>query len=101
MLRTTVIYRHTAKGWFDLEYYKSTHAALVIKKLKPLGLLRFEIDTPVEESPKYIVRADLLFDSAQKFDSALSEVGAQLMADTENFTNLEPEIRQSNVVTSI
>lgn len=74
MYKVSVMYPNQKGSRFDLEYYRTTHMALVEKHMKPFGLLRAEILRGIS--------------------------GGILRADIPNFTDVTP-IRQISEVLTI
>lgn len=101
MIRFSALYPDRDGGRFDHEYYESEHRRLVQDRLSPLGLLRVEMDRGVagadgSEAP-FAASGHLYFESLEKLEAALAAHGEEVMADTPNFTNLEPVVQISRI----
>ena len=103
MIRVSVYYPNAPNGKFDLDYYASKHMGLVSDRLKPLGLLKWEIDkglaggTPDAPAP-FVAIGHIYFNSVADFQKAFGAHAAEIMADIPNFTNLEPQIQVNEVM---
>lgn len=97
MIRIAVLYPHAEKKTFDAKYYSDTHFALVREKLVPLGLQGLEFDQGLQQAgpQPFAAVGYLLFESLAAFQEAFAQVGAELMADIPNFTNIEPLVQVS------
>ncbi len=103
VVRLTVMYDGNVEGGtFDHEYYRTTHRRLVLEKMGPLGLLGAEINRGIaagDGGPAPLVAAGhVLFSSLEALQAALEEVGAEVLGDIPNFTNIPPTIQISEVV---
>jgi len=89
---------------FDLEYYRTTHMALVEKHMKPFGLRRAEVlrgisGGGVQPAP-YLCIGNLYFDSADAYEKGGVASGGVLRVDIPNFTDVAL-IRQISEVLTI
>ncbi len=104
MIRVIGIYRWAEGASFDHQYYQNTHMQLTRDLLTPLGLVRLEADRYLAANlvaPGTIIAAShAYFPSIEIAKTALSAVGATLMADVANYTTLKPELSFA-VVTSV
>ena len=96
MIRVAVLYPNAADASFDVQYYKDKHMKLVREKLDPLGMLGCEVDAGLagmdDQPPPYLAIGYLFFETADQFHSAFDKVGAELVADVPNYTNIQPVI---------
>jgi uncharacterized protein (TIGR02118 family) len=87
---------------FDYAYYKNTHMKLVEEAMKPHGLIRVEVDKGVSggggQPAPYIGVGHLYFQTADGYDKAIAEKGAQLRGDIPNFTNVTPTRQISEIL---
>ncbi|MCH8345949.1 MAG: EthD family reductase [Chloroflexi bacterium] len=103
MIRVSVFYPNTPDGKFDIDYYAGKHMSMVTARLKPMGMLRWEIDkglasgAPGTPAP-FIAVGHLYFSSVEEFEKAFGTHGPELMADVPNFTDIEPQIQISEVI---
>ena len=97
MIRIAVLYPHSEGKKFDAVYYRETHFDLVKEKLKPLGLQGLEFDQGSQQAgpQPFAAIGYLLFESLAAFQAAFAQVGAELMADIPNFTDIEPLVQVS------
>ena len=99
MIRVAVLYPNSSGSTFDVDYYKRTHMKLVQQKLGPLGLLGSEVDAGIagmgDAAPPYAAIGYMFFDTLEAFQAGFDQVGAELVADVPNYTNIEPVIQIS------
>ncbi len=97
MIRIAVLYPHSEGKSFDAEYYQDRHFQLVKEKLVPLGLQGLEFDHGLQQDgpQPFVAIGYLLFESLTGFQAAFGQVGAELMADIPNFTDIEPLVQIS------
>ncbi|MBZ9539615.1 EthD family reductase [Modicisalibacter tunisiensis] len=84
---------------FDDRYYLEKHVPLVEKKLGEHGLRYARVHRGTDASSPYYLIAHLGFDSPAAFESAFDAVGQQIMDDIPHFTNAEPVLQVSEVIT--
>jgi uncharacterized protein (TIGR02118 family) len=103
MYKVSVMYPNQKGSRFDLEYYRTTHMALVEKHMKPFGLLRAEVLRGISggggQPAPYICIGNLYFDSADGYEKAGAASGGALRADIPNFTDVTPVRQISEVLT--
>jgi len=103
MIKVSFFYVDKANAKFDYDYFVSKHIPFAIEKQKSLGLLQIGLEkgiaggTPDAPIP-YIAIGHIYYDSIDKFQSAMSKVGEELMADVPNFTDIEPIVQISEVL---
>ncbi len=103
MIRVSVYYPNKPEGKFDLGYYSTKHMGLVSDRLKPLGLLKWEIDKglaggqPGAPAP-FVAIGHIYFNSVDDFQKAFGAHAAEIMADIPNYTDLEPQFQVSEVI---
>lgn len=95
MIRVSVMYPKTEGSTFDLDYYKTTHMAIV-KDVMP-GLLRTEVDQAIDGP--YMAVGHLYFESSEAMGAAMGspDVG-KAMEDIPNFTNATPVMQVAQVL---
>ncbi|KAJ9137134.1 hypothetical protein NKR23_g9357 [Pleurostoma richardsiae] len=98
----TVVYPATPSLQFDLEYYIAKHIPMVEKTWKPYGLKQaFVADLRAADGP-YAIQCTMVFDTGvDGFQKAVKEVGAGVMADVKNFSNVKAVHLVGPVVTSV
>ena len=96
MLKVSVLYPATGDSTFDMEYYRTTHAALVRRVLKPD---RFDIDIGLDGQPFHAM-GHLLFASRDAMKAGLGDPDAgQTQADVANFyKGGQPQFQISEVL---
>lgn len=103
MIRVTVLYPNESGKKFDHDYYKNKHMRLVGERLKPFGLVRYEVDKGVAGgapgSPAPFVGAcHIYFNSLADFQKGMGQHGKEFMADIPNYTDIQPQIQISEIV---
>ena len=104
MIRYSVFYPNTPAGRFDYEYYAETHMKLVEDRLRPLGLLRYEIDRGVgsadpDDPAPYVAVSHLYFNSVEERHNAFAVHGEELIADMPRYTDIDYKVQISVIVT--
>lgn len=102
MIRVSVVYPNQENGQFDFDYMKNTHMPLVEACYSDFGLIGWQVDQGTSLSSKHpapvVAIANIYFDSIDSVKTAFKNKGAEVMADTNNFTNIEPTVTTSEVV---
>ena len=97
MYRMSVMYPVKDGAHFDFEYYRQTHMPMALEKLKPFGMIRFEIDKGISalggQHGPYACVGQLYFESLEAYEKGIEEAGPVLREDIPNYTNITP-IRQ-------
>ena len=104
MIRVAVLYPNKADAKFDHDYYATRHMKMVNEKLSPMGMVKGEIDKGIcgvtpDSPPPYVAIGYLTFNSVDELQKAMAAHMNDLMADMPNYTNIEPQIQTSEVVT--
>ncbi len=104
MIRVTVLYVNKPEGKFDHAYYANQHMKMVNEKLRPMGLVKSEIDKGIGgvvagSPPPYVALGHLVFNSVEDFQKAFAAHGEEIMGDIPNYTDIEPQIQISESVT--
>ncbi|WP_163647952.1 EthD family reductase [Modicisalibacter sp. 'Wilcox'] len=99
MIDVMVAYPNQNDLTFDDRYYLENHVPMVENRLGEHGLRYARIHRGTDATSPYHLIAHLGFDSAEAFESAFDAVGQTLMADVPSFTNVEPVLQVSEVVT--
>ena len=103
MIRVSVLYANEAGKKFDADYYRNKHMPLAGERLKPFGLVRYEVDkglaggAPNAPAP-FIGACHFYFNSLEDFQKGMGAHGQELMADIPNYTNIGPTIQISEIV---
>ncbi|PWW33842.1 EthD family reductase [Chromohalobacter israelensis] len=99
MIDVMVAYPNQNDLTFDDQYYLEKHVPLVEDNLGEHGLRYVRIHRGTDAASPYHLMTHLGFDSAEAFESAFDAVGQTLMDDVPHFTNVEPVLQVSEVVT--
>jgi len=103
MIKISVLYPNGPDARFDFEYYQHRHVPLVIERCAG-AVLRGEIERgiagaePGSPAP-FCVAAHMIFDSVQSMQESFGKHLAEFVADVPNFTNIQPTVQISEVVT--
>jgi uncharacterized protein (TIGR02118 family) len=102
MIRATVLYPSSATR-FDYDYYVNKHTPLVNELWKPHGLVSVEISKGISgiapgSKPAFVTITNLVFTSTEALYAALAASGAQVMGDIANFTDVQPEVQLSEIL---
>lgn len=86
---------------FDHAYYQREHMRITRELLLPLGLQRLESDQTLSGTPlktgQVVASSNAYFETLAAAQAAMTQTGAQLMADVPNYTNIRPELHISEV----
>ena len=101
MIRVIGFYKWQDGASFDHEYYHSKHMQITKEALLPHGLIRLESEQFLSESQPasgdIIAASNAYFANIESAQAALANAGATLLADTPNYTSLQPEIKVAAV----
>lgn len=101
MFKVSVMYPNREGARFDLDYYRTTHMALVAKHLKPFGLIKTEVLRGISGGgggpAPYVCIGSLYFETADGYEKGIAASGGALRGDIPHFTDLAP-IRQISEV---
>lgn len=84
-----------------MDHYIHVHLPSVQKKFAPYGLMKIEVDQPLEsheggQSPFFAV-GYLYFPSLQHFQKAYASVGKEVVSDIIKYTDVKPKIQVGEV----
>ncbi|MFY0992078.1 EthD family reductase [Halomonas sp. C05BenzN] len=99
MIEVLVMYPNRDGMRFDDDYYLGEHAALVKRLLQGYGLKFMRVDQGSDPKSPYCFVTHLGFEFLGAFQSAIDAVGSTLFEDIPRFTDTEPLIQVSHVVT--
>lgn len=97
------MYQAAPGSHFDWDYYLGPHGDLVERLLKPLGLVKLEVDRgisgfPPGSPPPYLAIGHLFFQSMDDLAGAVQTAGPEVLADLPKFTNAVTTMQISEVV---
>lgn len=103
MIKVSVYYPNEEGKKFDMDYYASTHFALVHRLLDSEGLIKGEVekgisDTDPNAPPRFIAVGSLYFDTVEQVHAAFMTHGREIMGDVPNYTDIQPQFLISEVV---
>ncbi|KJZ72781.1 hypothetical protein HIM_07856 [Hirsutella minnesotensis 3608] len=81
-----IAYPRSPELKFDYNHYLSKHMPLCNKKWASYGLQSWDVMEGTEDSP-YFVMCITRWPSIQAFETAMKDVGQELVADVPNYTN--------------
>jgi len=95
MIKVSVMYPNEPGTRFDVDYYKTTHMALVKRLLEPAGLQGVGVDRGLsgvgpDDPPPYHCIGHLFFETADAYRQAMQQHGPALRDDIPNFTDATP-----------
>ena len=94
MIKVSVTYPSGEGTTFDHEYYSATHVPLCLSTWSPL---KSEVEKGV--SGPNVAGVHFYFETMEAFQGALGAAGtADVMADVANYTNIQPVMQVSEVV---
>ncbi|MET3215797.1 UNVERIFIED_ORG: uncharacterized protein (TIGR02118 family) [Burkholderia territorii] len=97
-----VSYRRSAGTRFDSRYYVEQHIPLVEKSWKPYGLDYIDAFFPAREDSELIVVAMCRFKDSAALDAAFAAPEtADVMADIDAFTDIEPDRHIADVFSPV
>jgi len=89
MIRVIVLYPNSNSNWFNMDYYKKNHVALVKKLLGPYGMEKLELDAGIaglEGPAPYFAIAMITFKTIEQFQAGMAAHGKTLTDDIPNYT---------------
>lgn len=96
----TVLYPNTADVRFDFDYYKNSHATLIMR-LYGKGIAKYELRKglagPDGGKPPYVATVNFWIGDQKAFDDAQAKHTQALIDDVPNFTNVQPTIQFDEV----
>jgi len=98
MNRVTVLYPNKATTKFDFDYYMRKHIPWVSGLVGQKIDVHKGISSPTGSPPAFICVAYIPINSTQEFQAVLVQHGAEIMADIQNYTNVEPIIQFDEVL---
>ncbi len=106
MIKISILYPNNKGSRFDMGYYIGTHMPLSIGLLsthsgfKGVSVERGLCGAMPGTDAAYIAMCHFLFNSAEDFMAAFTSHAAELQGDMPNYTDIEPNIQNSEVLIS-
>ena len=104
MFKVSVMYPNQEGARFDIDYYRTKHMELVIRHLKPFGLVRTEVLKGISggggQPAPYVCIGSLYFETADGYEKGVAASGGAVRADIPQFTDITPVRQISEVVAS-
>ena len=101
MFIVSALYPRAADSRFHADYYTGPHLKLARRLLSPeLAVIRVTLgEAGLDGSPSaFHAISEMHFADRTGFDAAMARVGAGLFADAANYTNVEPLLQVSLLV---
>ncbi len=103
MIKLSVMYPTGEGKTFDMEYYLNTHIPLVAKLLGDSikgATVEEGIAGGAPNSPAtFSAMGNLYFENIESFQNSFGPNAPEILADLPNFTNAEPTVQVSKVMT--
>ena len=101
-VKVSVLYPSGEGKTFDMPYYQNTHIPMTVELLGS-ALIGTSIEGGLSgglpgSPPPYLAGVSLFFKSVEDFTQAFAPVAAKLIADIPNYTNSEPVVQISEVI---
>lgn len=95
MIGVTILYPREEGSTFDIDYYTNSHMPMFAGHLgeacQAWGVI-------AADGPQYHCVGWAMVDSADAFNSAMAEHGAEIIGDVPNYTTVTPTLIVGNVV---
>ena len=105
MIKASFFYPNKDGAKFDHQYFQETHIGKLVKdRWSPMGMKEFGAEkglgggTPGSPAP-YVATGYVVFETVEEFGKAMEAHGAEIVADIKNYTDLEPIVQVSEIVT--
>lgn len=102
MIRIAVMYPNEPGKRFDMDYYLQSHMPLVRERYTAHGLIGADVDEALSKSGEraapFLVIAYMTFPGMDEFMAATKAAGKEVMADVQNFTDIQPQVQISRIV---
>ncbi len=103
MIRVTSVYKNTPDARFDFDYFANVHMPLVKKHLTAFGMGEFVIEKGVEAvsggTAPYLAIMHMEISTKDGLMRGLAKHSEELFADIPKYTNIEPEMQISEIIT--
>ena len=103
MIKVSVFYPNGPQAKFDMQYYTARHIPLVQRlcgaELKSVAVEGGIAGATPGSAPSFLAMGHLLFDSVEAFQSSFGPHASEIVGDVPNYTNIQPVIQISQVMT--
>ena len=96
--RVTVVYPNKDGSKFDFDYYTQKHVPWVAKLAGKSIEVRRGISSAAGSAAPYVCVATIPINSIAEFQAMFAKHGAEILADVQNYTNIEPVVQFDEVV---
>lgn len=104
MIKMTIFYPNGEDKTFDMDYYSTKHmpmaASLMGDAMKAMSIDKGLGGGAPDSSAPYVAIGYFYFDSMADFKNAMGPHREKIKADVPNYTNIQPIIQISEVVTA-
>ena len=101
MIRIAAVYPRQEGKRFDMDYYIHIHLPMVQNKFAPFGLKKIEVDKGLEkpggEKSPFFAVGYLYFDALENFRKCYNAVGAEVVGNIPQYTDVMPMIQIGEV----
>lgn len=102
MIKVSILYPGGEGKTFDMDYYCNKHVPMVGELLgeavKGAAVEQGISGATPDSPPTYAAIGNLYFSSVESFQNSFGPNAEKIMADTPNYTNIEPIIQISEVM---
>ena len=102
MIKVSVFYATGPGKHFDMDYYCSRHMPLVQRlcgaALKGAAVEKGLAGAAPDSAPTFAALGHLVFESVQAFQASFGPHTGEILADVQNYTNIQPVIQISEIM---
>ena len=102
MIIVSVLYAKTEQSHFDFDYYLASHVPMVKARFEAFGLQEIRVMRGSAmlngSAPVFELIGELSFPTLQHLQDAMGKLGAEIIADIPNYTNVQPTIQINEVI---
>lgn len=96
MIKVSVLYPKSDDSHFDIDYYCDSHMPMV-KDCLGSACKSIAAEDGVDPSQPFHGIGHMFFDTVEDFQAAFGANAEKIMADVQNYTNVEPVLQISQV----
>ena len=101
MIKVSIMYPNSPGATFDIDYYCNSHVPMlgeILGRALKSGSIDFGLaGSGPGKAALFIAMGHLIFDSVEDFQQAFGPKTEEIMADSANFTNIQPQIQISEI----